>query len=307
MADFISTGFDYRGHFKLFGIIAACFAGAAILCIILTKCGVGAFVFDYDYAGGVKLQIDLGAPVTTEMVDAAQEIATEAAGQKAAVSASSSVKTAIIVKTGDVGGEVRQRIVTKLGEKFGADKVKLLATSISESGSGLGANGKLVTVFLFAFLIIFAFLIARYGFAGACAGAACAIDNLLVMLLSYAIFRIEIGAAAISAVLVSIALSAVSLAVVFDSIRALWKAGGKDDFSAVANTGISESVKLVSKILLASVLIICVLMFSGTSALRSICIPLLFTNLAAWYSAVLLGGPLWSIFGGMKEPKKKKK
>jgi preprotein translocase subunit SecF len=131
-------------------------------------------------------------------------------------------------------------------------------------------------------------------------------QNLLIMLLSYALFRIEIGASVISAVLVSIALSTVSLAVVFDSIRALWKAGGKDDFAAVANSGITESVKLDSKLLLASVLIICVLMFSGTAALRSICIPLLFTNVAAWYSSVLLGGPLWAIFGGMKAPKTKK-
>lgn len=306
MADYTTTGFDYRGHFKLFGIIAACFVGAAILCLILTKCGVGAFVFDYDYAGGVKMQVDLGAAVTSDMVDAAQDICTEAAGQKATVSASSSVKTAIIVKTGNIKSEVRQNIVKKLGEKFGADKVKLLATSISESGSGLGTNGKLVTVFLFAFLIIFAFLIARYGFMGAVAGSACVAQNLLIMLLSYALFRIEIGASVISAVLVSIALSTVSLAVVFDSIRALWKAGGKDDFAAVANSGITESVKLDSKLLLASVLIICVLMFSGTAALRSICIPLLFTNVAAWYSSVLLGGPLWAIFGGMKAPKTKK-
>lgn len=305
MTEYNTSGYDYRGHFKPFGILAAIFIGAAILCIVLTKCGVSAFVFDYDYAGGVKLQIDLGAKVTSDMVDTAQEICTAAAGQKATVAASSSVPTAIVVKTGNIKSELRQSIVTKLGEKFGADKVKLLATSISDTGSGLGTNGKLISLFAYTFLIIFAFLLARYGFAGACAGAACALQNLLVMLLTYAVFRIEIGSTAISAVLVSIALSTVSLAVVFDSIRDLWKAGVKEDFNLVANAGITGSVKLVSKILLASVLIICVLMISGTTSLREICVPLLAANLAAWYSAVLLGGPLWTILGGMKAQKKK--
>lgn len=305
MTEYNNSGFDYRGHFKPFGILAAVFIGAAILCIILTKCGVSAFVFDYDYAGGVKLQIDLGTKVTSDMVDTAQEICTAAAGQKATVAASSSVPTAIVVKTGNIKSDLRQNIVAKLGEKFGADKVKLLATSISDTGSGLGTNGKLVSLFFYTFLIVFVFLLARYGFAGACAGAACALQNLLVMLLAYVVFRIEVGSTAISAVLVSIALSTVSLAVVFDSIRDLWKAGGKEDFSIVANAGITGSVKLVSKILLASVLIICVLMISGTASLREICIPLLVTNLAAWYSSVLLGGPLWTILGGMKVPKKK--
>lgn len=305
MTEYNSSGFDYRGHFKPFGIIAAIFIGAAILCIILTKCGVPAFIFDYDYAGGVKLQIDLGTKVTSDMVDTAQELCTQAAGQKATVAVSSSVQTAIVVKTGDIKSDKRQEIVTKLGEKFGADKVKLLSTAISDSGSGLGTNGKLLTLLFFTFLIIFAFLLARYGFAGACAGAVCAVQNLLVMLLTYAVFRIEVGAAAISAVLVSLALSTLSLTAVFDAIRELWKAGGKDDFCAVANAGITGSVKLVSKILLASVLIVCVLMISGTAALREICVPLLVSCCAAWYAAVLLAGPLWTIFGGMKLPKKK--
>ena len=304
MMEYNTGDFDYRAHFKLFGIIAAAIAGAAILCIILTKCGVGALVFDYDYAGGVKLQIDLGAPVTSDMVDEAQDICTAAAGQKATAAVSSSVPTAIVVKTGNIKSEVRQNIVAKLAEKFGADKVKLLATSISDTGSGLGTNGKLISLFLWAFLIIFVFLFARYGFAGACAGAVCAVQNLLVMLLSYAVFRIDVGASAISAVLVSIALSTVSLAVVFDGIRDLWKTGGRDNFGAAANAGISGSIGLDSKVLLASVLIICVLMISGTAALREICVPLLFANFAAWYSSILLGGPLWTIFGGMRAPKK---
>lgn len=299
-----TNGFDYLGRFKLTGIIAACFLGAAILCAILTKCGVPAFVFDYDYAGGVKMQIDLGAKITSEMVDTAQNICTDAAGEKASVEASSAVNTAIIVKTGNISSAARQNIVAKLGEKFGADKVKLLATSIADTGTGLGPNGKLLTVFLFAFLIIFVYLVARYGFAGACAGAVCVLHNLMVMLLSYALFRIEIGSAGISAVLVSIGLSVVSLAVVFDSIRSLWKDGGKDSFADVVSPGISSAVSLDTKILLASVAIILVLMISGNSALRTICIPLLFANIAAWYASVFIGGPLWKVMGGMKAPKK---
>lgn len=304
MTEHNTGGFDYRARFKLFGIIAAIFTGAAIACIILTKCGVAALTFDYDYAGGVKLQIDLGAPVTNKMVDAAQEICTAAAGEKAVVALSSSTPTAIVVKTGNIRSELRQNIVSKLGEKFGADRVKLLATSISETGGGLGPNGSLVSLLGWAFLLIFVFLLARYGFAGACAGAVCALQNLLVMLLAYAVFRIEVGASLISAVFVSIALSAFSLAIVFDPIRSLWKTGGKGNFADSANAGISACVKLDSKILLCSVLLVCVLMFSGSAALREICIPLLFANAAAWYSSILLGGPLWTIFGGMKPAKK---
>lgn len=306
MADQNSIGFDYAGHLKLFGIIAAIFAGAAILCLILTKCGVGAFVFDYDYAGGVKLQIDLGQKITTAVTDEAREICTEAAGQKASVTASSSVPTAIIVKTGNIKSDVRQRIVTKLGEKYGADRVKLLATAISDSGSGLGTNGKLLTIMLYTFAIIFLFLFARYGLAGACAGAICALQDILVMLLSYVLFRIDVGAAAISAVLISIALSTVALAVVFDGIRSLWRDSGRDDFTAAANAGVTGNVKLVSKLLGAAAAVILVLMFSGSASLREICVPLLFAVFSAWYASVLLGGPLWARLGGMKAPKKKK-
>lgn len=298
------NSFDYLGHFKRTGIIAACFFGAAILCVILTKCGVPAFVFDYDYAGGVKMQIDLGAKITSEMVDTAQDICTDAAGEKASVAASSSVNTAIVVKTGNINSAARQNIVTKLGEKFGTGKVKLLATSIADTGTGLGPNGKLLTVFLFAFLIIFVYLAARYGFAGACAGAVCVFHNLMVMLLSYVLFRIEIGSAVISAMLISIGLSVVSLAVVFDSIRSLWKDGGKDSFADVVSPGISRAAPLDTKILLTSAAMIIVLMISGTSALRTICTPLLFANIAAWYASVFIGGPLWKSMGGMKAPKK---
>ena len=305
MANYNGIGFDYCGHLKLFGSIAAVFAGIAIVCIILTKCGVGALVFDYDYAGGVKMQIDLGTTVTTAMTDEARDICTEAAGQMASVTASTSVPTAIIVKTGNIKSDIRQNIVTKLGEKYGADKVKLLATAISETGAGLGTNGKLLSVLLCAFLIVFLFLIARFGFKGAGAGAICMGSNLLVMLLAYALFRIDIGSAAISAVLVSIALSTFSLAVIFDGIRSLWQDVGREDFAETANAGITGSVKLLSKILLAAGVIICVVMFSGSAALREICVPLLFTCLASWYSAVLLAGPLWALFGGMKAPKKK--
>lgn len=297
-------GFDYLGRFKLTGIIAACFLGAAIVCIILTKCGIPAFVFDYDYAGGVKMQIDLGEKITDKMLDDAQDICTEAAGEKATVAASSSVDTAIIVKTGNINSATRQNVVTQLGKKYGVDKVKLLATSIADTGSGFGPNGKLITVFLFAFLIIFVYLIARYGFGGACAGAVCVLHNLMVMLLSYVLFRIEIGSTTISAVLVSIGLSVVSLVVVFDSIRSCWKDGSKDHFADVVCPGIARAFALDSKILLASVAIIIVLMISGTSALRTICLPLLFANIAAWYASVFIGGPLWKIFGGMKAPKK---
>ncbi|MGI5978365.1 MAG: hypothetical protein ACOX66_02565 [Oscillospiraceae bacterium] len=305
MEEYTDTGFDYSGHLRLFGIIAAVMAGIALLCIILTKSGIPAFIFDYDYAGGVKLQIDLGREITTELADEARDICTAAAGQKASVTASSSVPTAIIVKTGSIKSEVRQTIVKKLGEKYGVDKVQLLATSISDTGSGFGTNGKLLTVFFFTFVIIFLFLLARYGFAGACAGAVSTLQCLLVTLLSYVFFRIEVGSTAISSILVSIALSAVSLAVVFDSIRTLWKDGGRDDFTATVNAGIAASIKLVSIILLAALAVILILMFSGSSALREICISLLFADLAAWYTSVLLGGPLWALFGGMKAPKKK--
>ena len=285
------------GHLKVFGIISAILCSIALIGIILTMFGVPVYKLSLDFTGGVLLDVELGTPVTKEVKTQVKNICAETTGNSALVTKSEISNTGIAIKIGEISNDVIQQLVTKIGEKYGADKVKLLDKDTISLSSSKALKNSALRALLIAGFIIMIYISIRFGIKSGLAAIICLIQNILVMLLFYAIFRMPLDVSFIATVLIIFAYSIIQTVLVFDVVRDKKKnEKGSIAFADIVEKSILKSLRQNISIMVASLLLVLGLFIMGSPSIRAFSFSMIIGICAGAYSAILMAGSLWNFF-----------
>ncbi|MBR2716948.1 MAG: protein translocase subunit SecD [Oscillospiraceae bacterium] len=299
-------GFVKKG--KLAAVISLVLCVTAIVSLVLLPFGVNLFNLDIDFVGGVVLEYDIGQTVTGEL---SAEIADRTA-ELTGIRPSSVVKagdrgTIVNIRIQELTTEQRDAVGTWLGERFGPENVRLESSNFVSASVGRDITKAAFITSIVAAVLILVYITVRFEIRSGLAAVVCLIHDLLVMLSFYVIFRVQLNMNFIAAALTIIGYSINATIVVFDRIREnVKRTGGHEDFAAVVDRSITQTLRRSIGTTITTMLPIIFLLLLGVSSLRNFALPILVGVISGCYSSVCVAGPLWNLLKGKKKAVKVK-
>lgn len=287
--------FSFVKKFKLFSIISIVLCTVGLVGVILSAFGVPALNLDFDFVGGVVMEIELGEQVTEDMQDSISAVFEDVAGVSANITVSGNSGTAVTIKTLEISSEERQEIFKQIAEMYGTDKVLLLSTDYASAAIGNDLKRSALLSVLLASLLILVYITIRFEFRSGIAAIVCLLHDVLIMMSVFVIFRIPMNMTFIAAALTIIGYSINATIVVFDRIRENRKIHGvKNDFGAIVDMSIWQSMRRSLGTTITTLLPILLIIFLSVSSIRVFAIPLMVGVIAGGYSSTCIAGPLWN-------------
>lgn len=296
-----SKNFSFVGHFKLFGIISIILCSIGLAGIILSCFGVSAFNFDIEFVGGVKMDMELGVPVTQAVQDDIAAIFKDVAGVTAGVTTSGDSGTGVTVKTVEISSELRQHAFDAVAEKYGEENVVMLGTRYVSATVGNDLKRSALISALIACALILVYISFRFEFRSGLAAIVCLLHDVLIMLSLFVVFKIPMNMTFIAAALTIIGYSINATIVVFDRVRENYRhQGNGGDFAACVDKSVWQSMRRSIGTTITTLLPIVLILILGVSSIRVFAIPLVIGVVAGGYSSTCIAGPLWNKLKGSK-------
>ncbi len=299
-------GFVSKG--KIAAVVSTILCITAIVSLILLPFGVNLFNLDIDFAGGVVLEYDIGQTVDSDISSQVSDMVLEKTG----------VRPSAVVRAGDRGSivniriqelttEQRDSIGTGLAELYGADQVRMESSNFVSASVGRDITRAAFITSIVAAALLLVYLTIRFEIRSGLAAVICLLHDLMVMLSCYVIFRIQLNMNFIAAALTIIGYSINATIVVFDRIREnVKRTGGHEDFAAVVDRSITQTLRRSLGTTLTTLLPIIFMLILGVSSLRNFAFPILVGVISGCYSSVCVSGPLWNLLKGKKNAVKVK-
>ncbi len=315
--------------FKIFAPISL----ALILVGVILMCTIGLNI-GLDFAGGTKLEIDLG-----DYVVAHQEVKTQAESEiKKVISdnkfvVNSSVKWAgddknvmeiglasvydgVEVDRNDVDrqtefvnkiegeGGLNSKIVdalTALNAELEVDIDSIKVRTVNPiTAQRLLVNALWAT--FAAIIVMLIYIIFRFTLSSGLAAITALAHDVLVMFAFMAIFQVQISTTFIAAIITIVGYSINATIVVFDRIRELKSLPSMEGVSdtAIANTAIKNTLgrtiltTLTTMATIVALAVVCSIM--GVTTMEEFALPIIFGLIAGTYSSVFLASSLWVVY-----------
>lgn len=287
---------------KLAAVISIILCITAIVSLIFLPFGVNLFNLDIDFAGGVVLEYEIGQPVTSELSAEIADLTAEVTGVRpSSVVKAGNAGTIVNIRIQELTTEQRDAIASALTERFGAENVRLESSNFVSASVGRDITKAAFITSIVAAALILLYITIRFEIRSGLAAVVCLLHDLLVMLSFYVIFRIQLNMNFIAAALTIIGYSINATIVVFDRIREnVKRTGGHEDFAAVVDRSITQTLRRSIGTTITTMLPIIFLLIMGVSSLRNFALPILVGVISGCYSSVCVAGPLWNLLKGKK-------
>ena len=153
-----------------------------------------------------------------------------------------------------------------------------------------------ILAILIAVILILIYIAIRFELLSGLVAIMMLLHDVLIMCALVAIFRIQINAGFIAALITIIGYSINNVIIVFDRIRENKKKEIYKDYPSDALVNVSIKQVLNRSILTALTTIVSVLALTilGVSSIREFLLPILFGLLSGVYSSTMLAGPIWA-------------
>lgn len=206
----------------------------------------------------------------------------------------------------DIDGQIR----ADLQRAFGYEGDYAEYVSEPDFVSASASQETLMNAFiamLVAIVLILIYVAIRFEITSGLAAILALFHDLLVMTSFVLIFRIEINASFIAALVTILGYSINNTIIIFDRIRENIKSGRLGEKVAnktLANSSIKETMSRSVFTTLTTLITIAMVAIIGVSDIRQFALPIIFGILAGFYSSVFLTPGLWAI---AYRPRKRKK
>ena len=283
-------------------IISIILCITAVVSLILLPFGVNLFNLDIDFAGGVVLEYDIGQTVTSDISAQVSDMVADKTGVRpSAVVRAGDKGTIVNIRIQELTTEQRDSIGTGLMELYGADRVRMESSNFVSASVGRDITKAAFITSIVAAVLILVYITVRFEIRSGLAAVICLLHDLMVMLSCYVIFRIQLNMNFIAAALTIIGYSINATIVVFDRIREnVKRTGGHEDFSAVVDRSITQTLRRSLGTTVTTMLPIIFLLILGVDSLRNFALPIMVGVISGCYSSVCVAGPLWNLLKGKK-------
>lgn len=274
------------------------FAGLILLCTVGFNLGM-------DFTGGNIISVKTGAavddPATFNDVSNRIEHVLADNGlsasqiQKAGTSAEIEVQVQYQNINGDMTA-INAKVQADLTTEFSAEGYTV-APSQTKSASASGEL--LLNSFLalaIAILVILIYIAIRFELVSGLAAIITLFHDVIVMCAMVLIFRIEVNAAFIAALITILGYSVNNTIVVFDRIRENMKLDSLSNLSnsEIANLSIRQTLTRTMGTSITTIGAVVMLAVLGVSSIQQFIIPIIFGLIVGTYAAIFISAPLWA-------------
>lgn len=268
--------------------------------IIITIGIVSLFInglnFGIDFKGGTIVQMDLKESFNKENLetDIIKKYAPDAVSNKVE-------STSIEIKSDKLTDEKITSMVKEIKAKYKN------ATVSKQDRIGASIGNELKKKALYALIVaniaMLAYVAIRFELKFAVAAILSLVHDVLIMLAVYSVFKIPVNAGFVAAMLTVVGYSINDTIVVFDRIRENGKYMKRNEYMALADASVTQTMsRSINTVLTVLITITCVCIF--VPAIRDFSIPLLVGITSGCYSSIFIASPFWVIFKNMEVKKK---
>lgn len=205
--------------------------------------------------------------------------------------------TEVVIKTKTLDVSQREAMNQALVDKFGVDKEKITAETISSTISSEMKRDAIIAVIVATICMLiyiwFRFKDVRF----AASSVLALVHDVLVVLAFYAIARITVGNTFIACMLTIVGYSINATIVIFDRVRENLKSmRNKDSLEDMVNRSINQTLSRSIFTSLTTFIMVAALFILGVTSIREFALPLMVGIVCGTYSSVCLTGAMWYVF-----------
>ena len=204
--------------------------------------------------------------------------------------------TEVVIKTRTLSVEQREAMNTVLVDKFGVEKEKIVAETISSTISNEMRRDALVAVVVATICMLvyiwFRFKDIRF----AASSVLALVHDVLVVLAFYAVARVSVGNTFIACMLTIVGYSINATIVIFDRIRENLPGLGKGALDELVDKSINQTLSRSIFTSVTTFVMVAALYVLGVTSIKEFALPLMVGIVCGTYSSVCLTGAMWYVF-----------
>ncbi len=287
----------------------AIYLGISIVLIVLgiasmifnAATGKGAFNYDIQFTGGTSIQVDLGKPATDDEVAAiVQEVTGEAPAQMQSLEGNTK-----LIKTKSLDEETRNAVQDKLMEEYGVDASAFTIQDVSGTISNEMKRTAALSIIVACIAMLIYVSIRFKDFSTGASAVIALCHDALIVLGSYALFRIPMNNNFIAAILTVLGYSINATIVIFDRVRENRRIIGRTNYEALIDTSVKQTLTRSLFTSLTTFFTVACLYIFGVDSIKQFALPISVGIICGTYSSIFVAGNIWYILSTVKLNKKK--
>jgi preprotein translocase subunit SecF len=193
--------------------------------------------------------------------------------------------------------ELKENLPVEFAEYSTANNITVNSFTITSTASKELITNTFIAVAV-AVVLILLYIAFRFTLSSGFAAVLALIHDVLIMIALTVIFRIQVNASFIAAVITIIGYSINATIIVFDKVRENQKMSKYTDadYNDVMDVSIKQTLNRTINTTITTMMTITMLAIFGVSAIREFAIPIIFGLLAGTYSSMVISGSLWVQF-----------
>lgn len=286
------------------------------IAIILVLISLGSLIvrglnFGIDFQGGTIVTIDLHSQFTT---DDARQI-TNNFDKGAEITYAGDAKERIVISTKEsLDTQQRKDLFDQFKQKYNLQDTDLISVDTVTATVGSESARNAIFASLVAIILMLIYITFRFEFFFGLSAIIALVYDITIVIGVYALFRIEVNAPFIAAILTILGYSINDTIVVFDRIRENETKMGMHDLDELVNVSISQTLKRSINTVVTTLLAILALYIFGVESIKTFALPLIVGIVSGCYSSIFVASPLWILLQkkfpnvkqkGKSKPKKK--
>lgn len=295
-----------KNRFIFIAISLILIIGGIASMVINSVRGNGAFNLDIQFTGGVSIQANVGNDVTADDVKAlVKEVVGEEPNQTQLAPVDDS--QSVILKFKDLTPENTSALQKKMSEAYGIEEADFTVQDVSATISSEMLRDSILSVVV-ACIAMLIYVSIRFKDVKKGSSAIIAlVHDALIVLGSYALFRIPLNNNFIAAILTVLGYSINATIVIFDRVRENTRSVGRKNYESLVNLSVKQTLSRSIFTSLTTFITVAALYVFGVDSIRQFALPIAVGIICGTYSSICIAGNIWYILSVKFDKSKKKK
>lgn len=262
------------------------------------------FNLGIDFTGGTMLDLKFAQPVNvTQVRDTLKEYHLEHSTIQLALAGNEETSQYVLIRTKVLDETEHRAVLAGMEQKLGKFDVQRIEKVGAVVGSELTRQAALAL--LISWVLMVAYITYRFEFKFALSGIIALIHDVLIVLGAFSLFKLEIDASFIAALLTVIGYSIHDTIVIFDRIRENLKTHRKTEpFKDMVNRSIYQTMTRSIYTVLTVLFTTAALYVFGGETTKNFALALLIGFSLGAYSSIFNASPIWVTLKEMSERKR---
>ncbi len=268
-----------------------------IISIILILVSIASWIFqglvlDIDFTGGTTMYIATGVDTDVNRIT---DIVSESTGTRpSSVQRSGNNGDEVVIKMLEIDSETRQKLFDAIAKEYNLTQDALLSAENVSPTVGRELQVSAIWAAAIAVVLMLLYITVRFELFSGLAAIATLVQNVLLVIGMYSLFRLPVNTTFIAAILTILGYSINDTIVIFDRIRENGKLHHKATSSELVDTSVRQSMWRSINTSVTTLFPIIALYILGVRSIQEFALPIVVGIVVGTLSSLFIASPIWA-------------